>query len=100
PRRVDRFREVRHSPCARRIIRQAAHVRIVFTEPLFHEFGGPGLIWEATGEVFADVECEWRAADFKPAELACGRHALIDRGSVPDAGEVRFPVGEPRRWGG
>jgi hypothetical protein len=44
-------------------------VWIVFAEPLLHELGGPGLIRETTGQVFADVEGKRRAADFKPAEL-------------------------------
>ena len=41
-----------------------------------------------------------RAPDFDAAEFACLRIALIDRGSVPDAGEVGLPAGESRRWGG
>ena len=101
PRRVQDLRKVRHSPCARRIVGQAAHVWIVFAEPLLHEFGRPGLIRETTtGRSLPMLSASGEPPISRPQNWPVAGIALIDRGSVPDAGEVRLPVGESRCWGG
>ena len=48
--------QVRQDPGPRRIVRQAAHVWIIFGEPLLHERGRPRLIRETAGKIAPDVD--------------------------------------------
>ena len=85
----------------RRIVGQAAHVRIVAAVVGRRSFasGRLRLIRQAAGQVPSEVAAERRPADLGAAldELAAAGMHRFGFDGVPDAGEVRLAVGQPRR---
>ena len=100
-RRLDDLREVRQRPRAWRVVRQAAHVRIVAAvvrPALLREFGCVRQIRQAVGQIPSEVPAERRAANLGAAldELTAARSATGRIRRVPEAREVGFSVRLPR----
>ena len=102
-RRLDDLGQMRQRPVPRRVVRQAADVRVVDAQrrvALVEDLPGPRLIGqESARQVAAEVAAERRAAEFDPAwdDLAFGVLALPGLGRMPGAGEIGMTVRQPWR---